>query len=69
MQEWFWKTRDKAELKEVTIELRTQDGKATRSWTFADAFPIRWTGPAIAADARGLGDESLEIAHSGLKMG
>jgi phage tail-like protein len=69
LQEWFWKTRDKAELKEVTIELRTQNGKAKRSWTFADAYPIRWTGPTIAADASGLGEESLEIAHSGLKMG
>ena len=26
LQEWFWKTRDQAELKEVTIELTTQDG-------------------------------------------
>src|SRR6476661_374280 len=30
IQEWFEKTRDKAELKEVTIELTTQDGKSKR---------------------------------------
>ena len=69
MQEWFEKTRDQAELKEVTIELRAQDGQSKRSWTFADAFPIKWSGPRIAADAGGMGVESLEIAHSGLKMG
>jgi phage tail-like protein len=69
MQQWFEKTREKAELKEVTIELRSQNGKSTRSWTFADAFPIRWTGPQITADSRGMATESLEIAHSGLKMG
>ena len=69
MQEWFEKTREKAELKEVTIELRTQDGQSNRSWTFADAFPIRWTGPRIAAESHGMGNETLEIAHSGLKMG
>ena len=68
MQQWFWKTRDKAELMEVTVELQTQDGTTTRAWTFADAFPVRWTGPGVAADATGLSTESLEIAHSGLKM-
>ena len=69
IQEWFEKTRDKAELKEVTIELSAQDGQAKRSWTFADAYPIRWTGPRIAAVSGGMGVETLEIAHSGLKMG
>ena len=69
IQEWFEKTRDKAELKEVTIELTTQDGKSKRSWAFADAFPIRWTGPRAAAGSGGMGVETLEIAHSGLKMG
>jgi phage tail-like protein len=69
MQTWFWKTREQAELKEVTIELQTQDGKTKRAWTFADAFPVRWTGPGIAADATALSIETLEIAHSGLKMG
>jgi phage tail-like protein len=69
MQTWFWKTREQAELKEVIIELQTQDAQTKRAWTFADAFPVRWTGPGIAADAQGLANESLEIAHSGLKMG
>jgi phage tail-like protein len=69
LQTWFWKTREQAELKEVTIELQTQDGTTKRAWTFADAFPVKWHGPGIAADAVALGMESLEIAHSGLKMG
>ena len=69
MQKWFEKTRDKAELKEVTIELRSQDGKAKRAWTFADAFPVKWVGPRMAAASGAMGEETLEIAHSGLKMG
>jgi phage tail-like protein len=69
LQEWFWKTRQQAELKEVCIELTTPDGKTTRAWTFADAFPVRWTGPRIAADASGMAVETLEVAHSGLRMG
>src|SRR5215210_5074315 len=51
MQSWFWRTRQQAELKEVTVELQTQDGQTSRAWTFADAFPVRWTGPRVAADS------------------
>ena len=69
MQQWFWQTRQQAELKEVTVELQTQDGQTSRAWTFTDAFPVRWTGPRVAADSHGMSTESLDIAHSGLKMG
>src|SRR3954454_11710049 len=69
MQEWFWKTREQAELKEIIVELTTQDGKTARSWSFTDAFPVRWSGPAIAAASHNMATESLDIAHSGLKMG
>jgi phage tail-like protein len=69
LQKWFGATGLQPELKEVTIELTTQDGTAKRSWTFADAYPIRWSGPTIAAHGGGLATESLDIVHSGLKMG
>ena len=69
LQEWFWKTREEAELKEITVELATQDGRTKRSWTFADAFPVRWSGPGITADSHAMAIEALDIAHSGLKMG
>src|SRR3954453_1587009 len=69
MQQWFWQTRQQAGLKEVTVELQSQNGQNTRPWTFTDAFPIRWTGPSVAADAHGMATETLEIAHAGLKMG
>jgi phage tail-like protein len=67
LQDWFWKTRQDPELKEVTIELHTPDSSKTRAWTFADAFPVHWRGPTIAADGRGMAAETLMIAHSGLK--
>jgi phage tail-like protein len=68
IQKWFEQTRTKAELKEITIELQTQDGTSRRAWTFADAWPVGWSGPTIAAASTNMGDEMLEIAHSGLKM-
>jgi phage tail-like protein len=69
MQTWFWKTREQAELKEVTVELTTQDGNTKRAWSFTDAYPVRWSGPGVAAAGQGYAIESLDVAHSGLKMG
>ena len=68
LQRWFWQTRQQAELKEVTIELHTPSGATTRAWTFGDAFPVRWSGPRVAADGAGIAAETLDIAHSGLKL-
>jgi phage tail-like protein len=67
LQKWFWQTRQQAELKEVTIELHTPAGDTTRAWTFGDAFPVRWSGPQVAAHGENVALESLDIAHSGLK--
>jgi phage tail-like protein len=62
---WFQATQTQAELKEVTITLNA--GDTSRTWTFADAFPVRWTGPVLDAGEHSVATESLEIAHSGLK--
>jgi phage tail-like protein len=63
---WFWATDTKADRKEVTLTLG--EGANSRTWTFADAFPVRWTGPRIGADGRTVATETLEIAHTGLKL-
>ena len=68
MQEWFWKTREQAELKEITVELATQDGRPSAPG--ASRTPSRaLERPGFAADGHGMAMESLDIAHSGLKMG
>ena len=67
LQKWFKATGGTPELKEITVELTTQDQSVKRSWTFADAYPIHWSGPTIAAHGAGLATESLDIVHSGLK--
>ena len=65
LMKWFMDTTVKANLKEVTITLAS--GKVSRTWTFADAFPISWEGPSATAGA-GVAMESLTICHSGLKV-
>jgi phage tail-like protein len=64
---WFWATMTQAERKEVTLTLSYGQAKP-RSWTFADAFPVKWSGPQMDSSAFDAPTETLEIAHSGLKM-
>jgi phage tail-like protein len=63
---WLWATHTKAERKEITLTLKSA-GKQ-RSWAFADAFPVRWTGPEMGSHESGIATETLEIAHSGLRL-
>ena len=76
LEDWFFATHVKADIREVTLTLynRTSSGGGgdKRTFVFADAFPIRWTGPTIRGDAPdtwSAWEETLEIAHSGLKLG
>jgi phage tail-like protein len=65
---WFWQTRTKADVKEVTIDIFNKYGQVHRSFTFDSAYPIRWSGPDLATGAADAATESLTIAHAGLKM-
>jgi phage tail-like protein len=70
LQKWFLQTHEQAQLQEVTVTLITTDEGSVseaRKWTFADAFPVRWSGPTFDVDSA-VWTETLEIAHSGLKL-
>ena len=64
---WFSATRTNAELKEVTLTFQTHMQQPVRTFTFANAFPVRWSGPASAAGTAEVAMETLEIAHGGLQ--
>jgi phage tail-like protein len=38
-------------------------------WDFAAAYPVKWTGPELKADAAAVAVETLEFAHHGLAGG
>jgi phage tail-like protein len=35
-------------------------------WDFKQAFPVKWTGPELRADASGVAFERVELSHRGL---
>jgi phage tail-like protein len=68
IEEWFAMTRLGAERHTMTVTFLDAAGKAVRAWSFAEAFPVRWTGPVLGADSGAVAGEELEIAHGGMTM-
>jgi phage tail-like protein len=70
---WFMATHQQAQLQEIKLTLGARQADVSndiRKFVFTDAFPVRWSGPVLhanAADPETWG-ETLEIAHSGLKL-
>lgn len=50
----------------VTIIQTDTQRKPLKSWTFQNAFPVKWTGPDLKADTSSFAIESVEMAHQGL---
>jgi phage tail-like protein len=64
--QWFQKTV--VEAKPTTIQLTAYDteGNQLQTWAFANAYPVKWTGPDVNAGGTEIMTESLEIAHHGV---
>jgi phage tail-like protein len=54
--------------KTVTVTMLDQAGTAIARWTLTDAWPAKWTGPELDASKNEVAIETLEIAHTGMKM-
>jgi phage tail-like protein len=63
---WFLECREKTQRRELSITMFSQDLTPIRTWSFAGAFPVKWTGPDFNAAATQAGTETVEIAHQGL---
>ncbi|WP_285597585.1 phage tail protein [Kineosporia sp. NBRC 101731] len=71
--EWMRKTAGdgfqgaggKLERRTASVTLVDVGGTRLRSFSISDAFPIRWTGPALATADTSVLSEELEIAHHG----
>jgi phage tail-like protein len=70
---WFTQTQQKAQMQEISLTLTVAKGlqsTGVRKFTFTDAYPVRWSGPQLVSDHHDpeTWGETLEIAHSGLKL-
>src|SRR5215212_10049805 len=58
LMDWFQKSVRQADRKEITISCEQAGGTVTRSWTFADAYPVKWTGPDFDSHNDSIGGET-----------
>jgi phage tail-like protein len=65
---WFYQTVVAADQKEMTLTLYDQEGEPIQTWSFAGAYPVKWTGPDANAGGSDVLTESLEIAHHGVTL-
>jgi len=68
VEEWFAETRLGAARHTMNVTFLDRDGDTIRAWSFADAFPIRWTGPVLSAGGTDVAGEELEVAHAGMSV-
>jgi phage tail-like protein len=68
VEKWFAQTRLGGARHTITVTLLDNEGNPVRAWSFADAFPIRWTGPVLSAGSTEVAGEELEVAHGGMTV-
>src|SRR5262249_9697576 len=64
---WLQKSVVKAELTNMSLTLYDSAGKKVQAWSFAGAYPVKWTASDPNAGGNEIMTESLEIAHSGIQ--
>jgi phage tail-like protein len=67
MWSWYEAVRTKRiTRKNVAIVLMDSAGTDKLRWTFQEAYPIKWIGPALKADSNTIAFESIELVHRGI---
>ena len=67
---WNWRQTvidGKTQRKNGSVVLRDEAGTEKIRWNFSEAWPSKWTGPALSAATAAVAVESLEITLEELK--
>ena len=51
----------------MTVVMYDGAGAEMARWNFANAYPIKWTGPQFNVGQSTVATEAIEIAHDGIK--
>lgn len=64
---WYMDTvNKKITRRNISILIYDTKGKVVRRWDLQNAFPVKWTGPDLKADAGAVAVETVEFAHEGI---
>ena len=62
---WISKMVTKVDKKHGQIAVLDGNGEVVCSWSLADIYPVKWTGPTLDAFGNQVATETLELAHNG----
>jgi phage tail-like protein len=66
---WAWHQdviQGKVERKNGSIFLLDRQRVPATWWNFADAYPVKWTGPELRASSNAVAVETVELVHRGI---
>ena len=66
--DWYTKTVVDALPCALLIHLHDSETNPVKTWSFDNAYPVKWTGTDLNAGGTEFLTESLEIAHSGMTV-
>jgi phage tail-like protein len=65
---WLWHRDVRAGIitrRNLTVILQDHAGQPVHYWHLERAYPVRWVGPELQADANSIAVETLELVHCG----
>jgi phage tail-like protein len=68
LQEWAQDSFAGPQRKEITLTMYNEQLEKIRIWSFKNAYPVKWTGPAFNASQNTMATEVIEIAHDGIQV-
>ena len=68
LQQWTLDSYMGPARKEVTLTMYNEALQKVRTWSFKNAYPVKWTGPNFNAGQSAIATESIEIVHDGIQI-
>ena len=58
-----------AATRQVTVVMFSTSQQPLMTWTFRNAYPVKWGGPTFKTDSNSVAIEELEFVHHGFEIG
>jgi phage tail-like protein len=68
LPDWFADVvQGRVERKNISVLMMDTSGEEKVRWNFEKAYPVKWQGPQLRANASEVAVETLELAHKGFR--
>ncbi len=65
---WFTSLAQEVQRKTAVVAAYDGNRQAIARWSITGVWPVKYSGPSLAADGSGVAIETLELAHEGFRM-